>query len=303
MRPDRAWAAAEAADPATEAGVWKSVLDRDGYCIIRGAAPRSLVSGLSADLAERFEKTPFCDGEFYGRRTKRFGGVLKRSRHAEAFVMHPLVLAIAEQVLGPWCDRFQLNLTQALQIYPGQHAQPPHRDEDMWGGAKGEMEYLLNVMWPFTPYRARNGATLVYPQSHNLGGCREPAAKPIVAEMDPGDVLLFLGSTLHGGGPNLTEAPRTGMIVSYCLGWLKPFENQWLVYPPPVARGFSPELARMVGYQQHRPNLGNYEGRCPSVLLGEGVAEYLGAVDELLPHQAAALAERAADRRAAGASY
>jgi ectoine hydroxylase-related dioxygenase (phytanoyl-CoA dioxygenase family) len=117
--------------------------------------------------------------------------------------------------------------------------------------------------------------------------------------MDAGDVLLFLGSTLHGGGANCSAAPRTGMVVSYCLGWLKPYENQWLVYPPDVARGFSPELARLVGYQQHRPNLGNYEGRCPSVLLTGEVDDFLGAVEELLPAQTAALKALATGRAAA----
>jgi hypothetical protein len=287
---------------AAETELWLSRLNREGYGIIRGAIAPELVEQLSADLHERFERTPFCDGDFYGGRTKRFGGVLKRSTAAEAFVRHPLILEIVQGVLGPWCDRFQLNLTQALQIHPGQDAQPPHRDQDMWGGPKGEMEYLVNVMWPFSPYRRENGATVVFPQSHNAGRAERP---PVYAEMDPGDVLLFLGSTLHGGGANETDRPRTGMIVSYSLGWLKPYENQWLVYPPAVARTFSRELAQLVGYQQHRPNLGNYEGRCPSILLDGEPDDYLGAVDELLPRQVEALrarrAEQAASRQAEAA--
>jgi Phytanoyl-CoA dioxygenase (PhyH) len=277
--------------PASASDLWLTRLRREGYCIIRGLVGDDLVAGLSADLAGRFERTPFCEGVFYGGRTKRFGGVLKRSGFAEAFVRHPLILDIAQAVLGPHCDRFQLNLTQALEIHPGQDAQPPHRDQDMWGGPKGEMEYLVNVMWPLGPYRRENGATVIYPQSHNGGS---GPGEPIVAEMDAGDVLLFLGSTLHGGGCNSTDRPRTGMIVSYSLGWLKPYENQWLVYPPDVARTFSPELARLVGYQQHRPNLGNYEGRCPSVLLSGEPVDFLGAVDELLPRQVEALRTRRA---------
>src|SRR3546814_19319567 len=71
------------------------------------------------------------------------------------------------------------------------------------------------------------------------------------------------------------------MIVSYCLGWRKPYENQWLAYPPPVARRFEPELAALVGYRQHRPNLGNYEGRCPSNLHDDKRRGPLGALDAL----------------------
>jgi ectoine hydroxylase-related dioxygenase (phytanoyl-CoA dioxygenase family) len=292
MPPDGSLPAPASAARRSRSADWRlRELRRDGYVIIRDAIDVGRVEALAGDLAERFERTPFCEGHFYGERTKRFGGVLKRSANAEAFVRHPLVLEIVEAVLGPYCDRFQLNLTQALQIHPGQRAQPAHRDENMWGGPKGELEYLVNVMWPFGPYTAENGGTVVYPGSHHGGAGAEA---PIAAEMAPGDVLLFLGSTLHGGGANVTEAARTGMVVSYCLGWLKPYENQWLVYPPPIARRFSPELARLVGYQQHRPNLGNYEGRCPSVLLEGEIDEYLGAVEELLPAQAEALRARAA---------
>jgi len=289
MPPDAALAHRSEPDQ-RQAAWWLRRLRRDGYCIVKAAIDPAQVRAIAADLAERFERTPFCEGLFYGERTKRFGGVLKRSASAEAFVRHPLVLEIAEAVLGPSCDRIQLNLTQALQIHPGQPAQPPHRDETMWGGPKGEMEYLVNVMWPFGPYRASNGATAIYPGSHNGGA---GAGQPIAAEMDAGDVLIFLGSTLHGGGANQSEAPRTGMVVSYCLGWLKPYENQWLVYPPQVARHFSPQLAALAGYQQHRPNLGNYEGRCPSVLLTGEAADYLGAVEALLPSQTQALRARA----------
>jgi hypothetical protein len=88
------------------------------------------------------------------------------------------------------------------------------------------------------------------------------------------------------------------MIISYSLGWLKPYENQFLVYPPEIARHFTPELAALVGYQLHRPNLGNYEGQCPSVLLGDDVVDYLAATDELRPEQIKPLAEFKARQRA-----
>jgi ectoine hydroxylase-related dioxygenase (phytanoyl-CoA dioxygenase family) len=264
-------------------------LRREGFCVLRDLMDDGVVAALAEDLRPRFEATPFCEGGFYGGRTKRFGGVLKRSAHAQALVMNGVVLDLVDAVLAPHCDRWQLNLTQALQLHPGQPAQVPHRDEDMWGGEKGQIEYLVNVMWPFSRYTAENGSTLIFPGSCN-GGSARPGGDPVPTELEPGSALVFLGSTLHGGGANRSADVRTGMIVSYCLGWLKPFENQWLVYPPDVARRFPPEVAAMVGYQQHRPNLGNYEGRCPSVLLGEDVPDVLGAVDELRPEQEAALA-------------
>lgn len=264
---------------------WHEQLMGQGYCIVPNILPVDVIDSLHLDLEYRFANTPFCEGEFYGRRTKRFGSLLKRSRHAEALVAHPLILKVAQQVLGPFCDCIQLNLTQGVELHPGAEEQPPHRDQDMWGGAKGQMEYLLNVMWPLTPFTAENGATIIWPASHrDQGKYFLPRSDAIPAEMPVGSALLFLGSTLHAGGANRSHATRTGLIVSYCLGWLKPFENQWLVYPPSVARHFSPQLAELVGYTIHRPNLGNYEGQSPAVLLrNSALSEFLPATDALLP--------------------
>ena len=105
--------------------------------------------------------------------------------------------------------------------------------------------------------------------------------------MTPGAALVFLGSTLHGAGANLTAKERRGVVIGYALGWLKPYENQWLAYPPAIARQFPPELAALVGYRQHRPNLGNFDGQCPSVLLTDAADQPLGAIDALRPDQQA----------------
>ena len=273
-------------------GLWLSELKNNGYCIVRDAVAVSSVDQLNTDLDQCFAETPYCEGDFYGRRTKRFGGLLRRSPVAAEFVSHPLILEIAGQVLGPWCDRFNLNLTQAIEVHPGAPAQFPHRDQDMWEGVKGQMEYLLNVMWPLTSFTEENGATRIWPGSQNGDLLDQPIdAEPLVAEMRPGDALLFRGSTLHCAGANQADSIRRGLIISYCLGWLKPFENQWLCYPPDVARHFDPALAELIGYSLHRPNLGNYEGQSPSVLLGDDLPAYLAATDALRPDQEMALRE------------
>jgi ectoine hydroxylase-related dioxygenase (phytanoyl-CoA dioxygenase family) len=265
---------------------WVEQLLSDGYCIIPDALPAGTIAALEADLDPVFEATPLCQGRFYGQRTKRFGGLLKRSPHATALVLNPVILSMVERVLGPACDRIQLNVAQAIEIHPGEVHQFPHRDHDMWQGDKGGHEYLINVIWPLTPFTRENGATLIYPGSHGLEGmAREFPGEAIAAECAPGAAICFLGSTAHGAGANRSAGVRRGVVIGYSLGWLKPYENQWLVYPPEVARTFPPELAALVGYAQHRPNLGNYEGRCPSILLGETVPEHIGAIDALRPDQ------------------
>ena len=263
-----------------------------GYCVIPGLLPKDDLAQLDRDLSNDFEATPFCRAGFYGNHTMLFGRLLIRSPVAARLVQHELVLGVVNEVLSPWCDTIQLNLTQAIAIHPGAPPQFPHRDQDMWRGITGEVEYLVNVMWPLTDYTRENGATLVWPESHGARAL-DPTVPPtqLPVEMSPGSALLFLGSTLHGAGGNASEEVRRGTIISYCLGWLKPYENQWLAYPPQVARQFEPELAALIGYQQHRPNLGNFEGQCPSILLGPEPPGRVGAIDALRPDQEALLAD------------
>lgn len=265
------------------------MLARDGWCVFRRAVEPSVIAGIEADLDGCFAATPLCQGVFYGERTKRFGALLTRSFGIERLVMQPLILELVEQMLLPWCERIALNLSQAIEIHPGALPQLPHRDQDMWQGPKGGLEYLVNVMWPLTTFTRENGGTRLWTGSHfNQDLAVLPEEEALVPTVAPGDALIFLGSTLHGGGGNLSTVPRRGIVISYSLGWLKPFELQWLVYPPVVARHFSPELASLVGYAQHRPNLGNVEGQCPSVLLGDNVPDHLPAIDALRPDQAEA---------------
>lgn len=268
-----------------------AMLARDGWCVFGRAVEPAVIAGIETDLEPRFAATPLCEGVFYGEHTRRFGSLLTRSPAIGRLAMHPLILEIVEQMLLPWCERIALNLTQAIEIHPGALPQLPHRDQDMWQGPKGGLEYLVNVMWPLTTFTAQNGGTRLWTGSQfDQDVPVLPEEESVVPTVAPGDALIFLGSTLHGGGGNATAAPRRGIVISYCLGWLKPFELQWLVYPPQVARHFSPELAALVGYAQHRPNLGNVEGQCPSILLREHVPEHLPAVDALRPDQADAAA-------------
>lgn len=260
-------------------------LSEHGYCVVENAVPLARLDSLRRDIEPVFEETALSIGPFYGGTTKRFHGLLRRSPQMEVFVLQSDILTAVRTVLGEACDTIQLNLTQAIEILPGGDIQPPHRDQDMWPVRTAGVEYLVNVMWPFTDYSAENGATLVWPGSHlRQDELVIDEREAVAVEMAPGSALLFLGSTLHAGGANRTDRPRRGMIVSYSLGWLKPYELPWLAYPPQVAREFPIALAELAGYRVHRPNLGTHEGRCPSQLLSDQAAR-LGAIDALRPEQ------------------
>lgn len=285
----------------TIAASWGATLVRDGYCVIPDVLPASVLTALEADLDSDFNQTPMGDGDFYGYRTKRFGSLLRRSKHAAHLVMEPTVLGLANSILSGACDRIQLNVAQAIEIHPGEVEQFPHCDHDMWSGAKGSHEYLVNIIWPLSRFTKDNGATRIYPGTHRKQiTSLDQLGEPVVAECDPGSAICFLGSTVHGAGANRSDDVRRAVVIGYSLGWLKPYENPWLAYPPEVARTFTPELAGLAGYAQHRPNLGNFEGQCPSILLSESVPAYPRATDALRPDQQEAVHEFARAQRAAG---
>jgi ectoine hydroxylase-related dioxygenase (phytanoyl-CoA dioxygenase family) len=274
-----------------------------GCAIIRGALPADLIARVSAACDERFAATPFCVGDFHGTRTKRFHRLLLRAPGSAELVMHGAVLSAVRRLLGRWCDFPEVSLTQGVEIHAGAPAQIPHADQAMWPAVpKYQMELCVNVFWPFVDFTPENGATRVWPGTH--AAARDPSAplgEPEVCAAQPGDAILVLGSTVHAAGANETSLPRRGAIVSYCLGWLKAYENQSLAYPPDFVRTLPTELAAMLGYRWHRPNLGTYDGQCPSVLLDGDVPEHLATVDALsVEHQAlvAAHARRESARRA-----
>ncbi len=154
---------------------WTGELRREGWCIIPDALPAATIAALDADLADTFDRTPFCEGGFYGETTKRFGRLLSRSGVTAKLVQQDTIMGVVANILSPWCDTIQLNVTQAIAVHPGAPAQLPHRDQDMWAGAKGETEYLINVIWPLTEFTADNGATMVWPRTHGAEALRSSA--------------------------------------------------------------------------------------------------------------------------------
>ena len=249
----------------------KEILEEDGCIVIENMLEDTRYETLEAEIHPLLDATAPCQGNFYGFATKRLSGLIAKSTACRLMSADPRIRVIMDEFLLRGCRAYQLNLTQAIQIGPGEPQQLIHADDLMFSFEHPGREAMINCMWAVDDFTKENGATLLVPGSHKWPRDRTPEAHEIAqGEMSKGSVLIYFGSLLHAGGANRTDKPRTGIVISYSLGWLRQAENQYLAVPPDIARSLPEELQRLLGYFVHEPNLGCVEGQDPIRLLREG---------------------------------
>jgi hypothetical protein len=238
----------------------QAAMERDGACIIDRLVPPADLNQVLGDLEPYMDLSALGRDDFTGRRTERTGALIARSEAVRPIITHPVVLAAARRYLGPFCDRIQLHLTQTIRILPGQGYQTLHRDREAWGRyLPRTIEPQFNTIWAMTDFTRENGATRIAPTSNHWPYEQKADDDQFAfADMEKGSVLLYSGSVLHSGGQNESEVERIGMNITYCLGWLRQEENQYLSCPPEVARGLDPELQELLGYTMGNYALGYY---------------------------------------------
>ena len=266
-----------------------ALLDSDGALILDDVLAPADLDRVAGEIDPYIDATANGRDQFTGFATTRTGALVARSPACRELVMHPTILAACDAFLKRSCDRYQLHLTQAIRIRPGQPRQALHRDRLAWGGfLPAAIEPQLNTIWAMTDFTQANGATQVVPGSPWWpDGRRAEPAEIGYAEMKAGSVLVYSGSVIHAGGENTTNADRTGINITYCLGWLRQEENQYLSCPPAIARTLDPELQALLGYAMGSYALGYFSpplppGEGPEVVppqaaLGEEIASGWGA--------------------------
>ncbi|MHB1445461.1 MAG: phytanoyl-CoA dioxygenase family protein [Acidimicrobiales bacterium] len=233
-------------------------LAADGAVIVDRLADPDVLDRFSREIAPSLGATPTGPDSFSGFRTRRTGALVARSPAARQMVMHPLSLGVTRLVLSQ-ATNFQLHLTQAIAIGPGESAQPIHRDQwafDFFPFPAG-YEVQCNTIWALTDFTEENGATRVVPGSNRAEDRLTFAqADTIPAEMERGSVLYYSGSVYHGGGANRSDAVRIGINITYNVAWLRQEENQYLSVPLEVASTLPVELLRLMGYDRGAYALG-----------------------------------------------
>lgn len=237
----------------------------DGCAIVTGVLTEAEVATVRSALDPLLAETGTGGNSFLGRRTRRVFAILAKTRALDPLAIHPLVGSVLDRIL----THHLLSAPVVISIGPGEAAQALHRDEASYPvprGAAGEL--VVNVMWALDDFTDVNGATRIIPGSHQWPDISPARPEDAVAAVMPkGSICVFLGSAVHGGGANRSDAPRLGVVMEYGAAWLRPQENLALAVPRSVARQMPERLQRAIGYSVYPPFLGYVDGRDPIELL------------------------------------
>jgi ectoine hydroxylase-related dioxygenase (phytanoyl-CoA dioxygenase family) len=251
-----------------------TAIQQNGYAIVEGLIGQSELNELSAQLNPHIDAAGVGDSSFLGDKTKRLVGLLSKSSAAQQLAMHPMIMAVADRVLLPYCARYQINYSGVMHLQPGQLAQPLHRDGRCYPFANPAPPTTLATMWSVDEFRTSNGATRLIPGSHLWDDARKHSEEEsIFAEMPRGSVVLYTGGVLHGAGANQSARSRTGVAIHYSLGWLRQVENQYLAVDRDIAKKLPEALQRLMGYDLGGPFLGMVGGGDPHQVLANQSGE------------------------------
>ncbi|KAJ3341452.1 hypothetical protein HDU93_004853 [Gonapodya sp. JEL0774] len=236
---------------------------KDGYVILHDVLPPKYIKELRNTLDPMLAEMPFGRNDFEGLRTRRIYALMSRSLAFYHLPMHSRVTRILDKVLLP---NYLLSVYQAIQIHSGERSQSMHSDDSVIRIPRPRRHQMVSTIWALDDFTSTNGATVVVPGSHKWGPDRRPVEgqdEIVQVQMRKGSVVLFLGTTIHGGGANVSQDPRLALTVQYCEPYLRTYENHLLITPPRLVPSLPKKLQSLLGYSVHRPFMGMVAGEHP----------------------------------------
>jgi ectoine hydroxylase-related dioxygenase (phytanoyl-CoA dioxygenase family) len=245
------------------AAITETLLEQ-GAVIVEDLLDPDLLARFNTDLDEHLTESAqgtergFVNegvAAFFGNHTEHVAGLAAKSPvFATEVLTHPIYRAVCDAVLLPNCAAYQLNLAHVLNRGPGGTSQMLHRDEEVWVQVPTPRPHIqLASVMALRDFTADNGATRVIPGSHLWDRDRKPTdAEAVPAVMKAGSGIIYLGSTIHAAGANTTaDQWRRGLHISYCVGWLRTEENQYLSISLEQVRALPRESQILLGFGVH----------------------------------------------------
>lgn len=236
--------------------VWQTV-EQDGVAIILDVVSPAVIQRFNQEIEPRAEswENAALNGWKFSPHTKFVNGLLAASetyRHdiLNNPIMHQMCKVAFEQTGDYWLVSAVLRLTQ-----PGHPAQPWHRDANGWPLVKsqqpGAPPLTISIIIPTTDFTEANGATRVFLGSHQWPTIDVPSeARPAVAVLKPGDMLMLRQGLVHSGGIHTPEAPDTRglLLLSFASCQLSQYESA-LTMPRSLVESLTPLVQKLVGWR------------------------------------------------------
>ncbi|HYO82101.1 MAG TPA: phytanoyl-CoA dioxygenase family protein [Bryobacteraceae bacterium] len=234
--------------------VMYDALDRAGYCVLQDF----MGSELLAELRHRTDELFAIEGDKAGSEFRqeagagRLANLVAKGKVYERIVAVPEVLAFVSSVLG---DEPKLSSLNARYAKPGDEAQQPlHVDMGLLPDARGFA--VCNTVWLLDDFTPENGPLRVVPGSHRWGkrpqdvlaDCSAPHPEEVLVTAPAGTVVVMNAHLWHGGTANRTGAVRRALHAFYCRRDIPQQQYQKHLIPDDVQAGFSPELRRVLAF-------------------------------------------------------
>jgi verruculogen synthase len=248
------------------------IIQEDGCVIVENVVSRDIIGQIFDDVK------PLVFGAAKGskpgevpqvinmhNRTIHVGNVVLTSKtYRDEILNLPFAHEIFEKIFRKDAGDYWLNMAgNVLCVLPGAEAQRPHRDDFLYPISQHVPptgpELMVNMTFALTEFRDDNGGTRLRAKSHHwpnstfYGNPEDLQA----AEMKPGDVLIFTGRAVHGGGQNQSDSPRIGLAMAAQPAYLTPRESN-VHLPREIVESMTPLAQKMVGWSTIR-NCNTYQ--------------------------------------------
>jgi ectoine hydroxylase-related dioxygenase (phytanoyl-CoA dioxygenase family) len=239
----------------------QKMLDEEGFLLL----PSLLTADRLTEVIDRLETLWTEEGQAAGQenynaievKVRRLANLANKGDIFRSLFAHPLVLAVAEAVMGP---QVRLSMLNAREVPPHEEGakQAFHSDTDNAGKPDKQGFYSCTAVWLLDPFTPENGATRIVPGSHRSGQvpaeamadpyATHPNEQPMIGQA--GDVAIFNGHCWHAGGLNHTNRPRRAILAHYLRADIPRPPDRRQHISPEVRASLSPRELELLGVDE-----------------------------------------------------
>lgn len=234
----------------------KAMLDQDGYTVIEGVLTETERKNLNDRLNRTYAGLQAGGREIYPDgvgKTERL--ILNLHNKDAAFIElidHPTVFPLVQHMMqqGSYRDSEPFIVTQfsARDPHLGVPAQQLHIDSRFPGPA---FPLMCIALWMINDFTIESGGTRLVPGSHRRPSYPDNGITyqdEIIVQAPAGSVVLYNGSSWHGGGAKQRQVDRWSAIVSYARWFVKPAFDMTQNTPSEIYAGLTPERRELFGF-------------------------------------------------------